>query len=552
MSLHNPIVSQLYQLEEEEANRWKALFDDKFSDKDIRMILLIYFYLKLSGLYSHEDNLFIISIQKYVLLTHQMKQPIQNDGNNKGIQQFYKKCESISPSPSTDSKIEKNIMVQFITDTLQDNERILNYVLGVVKDLLQVYAQQQSGVQTKLLVHHNIVERNETELDVKSIVEGVETILIQSKHYIQKILKSTEKDLVQTYQRFRDDYTSTTKDFIQDILLTTTHKHLTLGTLLNIIRHSIYNFLFDFELIMHKNKYYKQVSLHTRVRTMLRNMGVIFTIMPFTISLHFHNKETSAVSSITLLVEDIVQITHYTQSDATPQEFMTTFMKTLPTADSTMLVELFCELYLYVYNGVINSIEYEKSVYDTSSFTLHSTHTSVENVRNELQVYLCSLNPAELLLSISSNDEDVHEHMKVLFIKKDITDAILSNPTIVVCKCNLVSDHNIVIEDVLYFSLGMCNQKSSGVVYHVGEIDAATLSLNLKETTELKKRLEVGSEEETYIHVDTDRTQDIEQSYVFYIECSKVSDIERIRQQLQSKPNLIQQLSTDITSFIIY
>ena len=550
MSLHNPIISELYQLEEEEANRWKALFDDKFSDKDIRMILLIYFYLKLSGLYSHEDNLFIISIQKYVLLTQQ-KKSTQDDENNKGIQQFYKKCEMISQTPSADSSVIKDTMAQFITDTLRNNEGILNYLIGFVKNLQQVY-DQQTIIETKCVVHHTIVEGNTSELNVKKLLSEIETILIQSKHYIRQILNSTENKLVQTYKRFRDDYTSTTKDFIQDILLTSTHKHLTLETLVHIIRYSIYNFLFDFELIMHKNKYDKQVSLHTRVRTMLRNMGVIFTIMPFTLSLHFHNKQLSTTSSIVLLLEDIVQITHYTQSDATQQDFMTKFMKTLPTVNSNTLVELFCELYVYVYNGVINSIKYENSVYDTTSFTLHSTHTSIENVRKELQVYLCSLQPSELLLSISSNEEDVHRYMKHIFEKKDITDAILSTPTIVVCKCNLLSDHNIVIEDVLYFSLGMCNQKSSGVVYHVGEIDAAIVSLNLKETTELKNKLEVGSEEETYIHVDTDRTQDIEQSYVFYIECSKVSDIERIRQQLQSKPNLIQQLSTDITSFIIY
>ena len=68
MSSHTQMITPLLSLKEEEANRWKALFDDKFTKKDIRMILLIYFYLKLSGLYNHETNIFIISIKQFILL----------------------------------------------------------------------------------------------------------------------------------------------------------------------------------------------------------------------------------------------------------------------------------------------------------------------------------------------------------------------------------------------------------------------------------------------------------------------------------------------------
>ena len=112
------------------------------------------------------------------------------------------------------------------------------------------------------------------------------------------------------------------------------------------------------------------------------------------------------------------------------------------------------------------------------------------------------------------------------------------------------------MEEVLYFSLGFCDQIDSGVVHYLGEINDETIEENIDDTEELHNIVSSKEDTEDYIHVQVPSSStlsfDIESSYIFYVECSNIKDIERMKQQLQSKPNRIQQLSTDIRSFTIY
>jgi len=570
MSLQNPLLTQLYQLQEEEENRWKALFDDKFSEKDIRMLLLIYFYLKISGVYDHESNLFIISIQKFIALKHNTDIKDKSINADSEVQEFYKTCteeETVEEDKTVekeDGKIDKQAtnvvtpkkeaMSQFIIETLEDNVHILNYLLDMVRVIIKTHSKKDVNMHIKCMIRHNIIEDGEKELQAIDFLQGLLAILEQSKEYIQILLKS-KKNIVDTYKQYRLEYTSTVKDFIQDILLTTTHEELTMDTLLNIIRHSIYNFVFDFELIVPTHKYSKQVSLHTRLRLLLTHMSTVFMIMPFSLVLQFHNKVTSSMFFFIVDVEDIKQMSYYKSSSIVKKDYMTTFLDTLDTLHAENIVEAFCELYVQIYNGILDSVEYESSTYETSLLSVQPKYPSIKDVHKELKTYVCSLEPSDLLLFISDEDETQHkEHMHALFQKKKITDAILTSPSILVCMCNLKSNHTILLEDVLYVMLGLCDQKDSGVVHYVGSIDEALLSLHSEETTELKNIFEIHNEDEDYIQIDTltAKTPTIEDFYMFYVECSHVSDIEHIKQTFESKPNMIQQISSDIISFKIY
>ena len=563
MSTQKQIEIVLPSTKEDEANRWKALFDSKFSEKDIRTVLLLYFYLKLSGLYDHEANIFIISIRAFLTARDNANTIEDSESSlpptsNTDIQRFYKKC----PEETTDMPdIEEHTtfthtdhsMIQFIIETLHDNIHMIEYALDIIQTLIDVYSQKDTGLHMKCMIRHTIIEDTEKELDFIKLLKGIATILEQGKQYIQTILKSKKDTVVKKCTHFRSEYTSSTKDFIHDILLSRSHRKLTMDTLLNIIRHGIYNFLFDFELIVPRNKYYKQISLHTRIRSMLSNMETIFTIMPFSMSVHIHNKETTSESTIILTVEDMIQMTYYRQDTTIKEEdFMATFLDDLHIVDHTTILDLFCRLYIHIYNGILNSIEYQTSIYNASTVSLQSKYTSIDKVHKELQSYLCSLQPADLLLSVPGDAVDDNRHVQTFFEKKTITDEILSTPTLFVCKCNLSSDHSISLEDVLYFGLRFCNQTDSGVIHHIGVIDDSVLTLNPEDTIELKKILDISSDEEDYTPVHDVRPKDSDHSYIFYIECSEASDIEEMKRTIEATPKILQQLSTDIVSFKIY
>lgn len=569
MSLKNPMIGQLYELDEEEVNRWKALFDDKFSKKDIRMILLIYFYLKLSGLYDHETNIFIISIQKFLSVKkHMGTDDVEVDGHEDiaQIKEFYKSCEDITepeleePVSST-SKIKhkketlNKSTALFIEETLHDNIKIIEHILDSIEQLSVVTSKEDTNIKIDCIFRHNIVESNQRKHSLEKIIKGCKHILEEGKQFIHDILQLDSKNIVKTFTLHRDEYTSTTKDFIQDVLLSTTHEELLVDTFLNIVRHSIYCFLFDFELITYSNVFEKQVSLQKRIRSMLTIIKSIFTIMPYTVMLECIQTETNQSSIISLLVEDILHMTYYKSFSNNKSNYTESFVEGLRSVSDTTITELFYTLYGNMFDTILSCVEYKSTQYETGVIPLQTNYVSIQSVESELQTYLCSLTPLELFKPIMVEQKHT-DTFATLFEKENITDSILSEPTIIVCKCNLSSEHVILLEEVLYFSLGFCDQIDSGVVHYLGEINDETIEENIDDTEELHNIVSSKEDTEDYIHVQVPSSStlsfDIESSYIFYVECSNIKDIERMKQQLQSKPNRIQQLSTDIRSFTIY
>ena len=565
-----PLITQLINIGEDEANRWRALFDEeKFTKNDIKLILLIYYYLKSSGLYSEEDNLFIISFLKYI----NIKNSVEFETFNKEITSFYEGCyisetnefkepvqeessvdisiveESVQEETSIDIPLsDKDNSIQlFIIDTLNDNSTIINYMITLLTHVLTQFNKKATSITTKCIIRHNTVVFSEKELDLQIIIGEILNILQQYIRDIKKILKTNKTHIVETFMLFRSNYTSNTSDFIQDILLNDIDKGIDVHMIVNIIRHSLYNLFFNFNILPHSNIYLKQIDFNKRFQKMLLQLKQIFNLVPMTLYVQFLNTTTSQSNVFPIQIEDIIDMSLYRRQVIDMEHYLQQFYSNLENTEISSLAENMFTLYINICTGIMDSIpSIDKKIQEVSRNKMVTTsNPSVHDIHLKLKTLLCDLNPKDILLELTKKTTD-KKTLAMLFQKPDSSIDILTNPNILVFKFNIRSDHTIVLEEFLYFILGFCDQKKSGVLKYLGEIiDKKEDLYNFEQSATLSSIL---------INVQNDLQlddSDIEHTQVFYVECAELFDIGHIKNSIQSKPNILLELSSDIVSTYI-
>lgn len=565
-----PIITQLINIGEDEANRWRALFDEeKFNKNDIKLILLIYYYLKSSGLYSEEDNLFIISFLKYI----NIKNSVEFETFNKEINSFYEGCymsettefkepvqeDNITKEPILDIPIveEPSVDIQlsdkhnsiqlFVIDTLNDNSTIINYIIKLLKNVLTQFNKKDTSIATTCIIRHNTVVFSEKELDLKIIIGEILNVLQQYIQDIQKILKANKTSIVQTFMTFRSNYTSNTSEFIQDILLNGIDKGIDVHMIVNIIRHSLYNLFFNFNILPHSNIYLKQIAFNKRFQKMLVQLKQIFNLVPITLYVQFLNTTTSQNNVFPIQIEDIIDMSLYRRQVIDMENYLQQFYSKLETTEISSLAENMFNLYINICTGIMDSIpSIDKNIQEVSRNKMVTTsNPSVYDIHLKIKTLLCDLNPKDILLELTKKTTD-KKTLEMLFKIPDSSTDILTNPNILLFKLNIRSDHIILLEEFLYFILGFCDQKKSGVIKYLGEI--------IDEKIELYNFEQADTLNSILINVQNDLQlddSDIVHTQVFYVECSELFDIGHIKNSIQSKPNMLLELSSDIVSTYI-
>ena len=531
-----PILSeQLLNIDEKETNRWRALFDDKFNENDIRLILLIYYYLKSSGLYDHETNIFIISIQKYLHL----KDIVDSSKFKQDMVGFYGSCY-IDDSSKVTSELEQDVTALFLRGILKDNMDIITYISDLIKNILDHNLKKDNHVQLGCMLHYNTHETTEKELDFNLLLRSILNVLNESIEHIKRLLTMKADQLLKEFLIIRTNYTSTTSDFIE--LLQTLEINLDLNTIINILRHSLYNFCFNISLIPYSNTFQKKILLYKRLQAILLDLNHIFKLLPLTLYIQLTHKELSNTQLFSIQIEDIINMSYYRRNSIAVQEYVQLFLSQIEAFEISTFPNIFYELYIHIFNGVIECIEEDteiisqQSIDTTSKASIHSVHS----VHSNLKQLLCDLNPKDILLELTKEEGD----FKTLFTKPDISDSMLTNPNILLIKLLIKSDYNVPLEEMLYFALGFCNLENSGVIHYVGEVME----------TELYNFEANESIDTTLIHVHKGvplEESGIVNKQVFYIECSEISDVEHIKESLQTKSNMLLQLSSDIASVYI-
>ena len=272
---------------------------------------------------------------------------------------------------------------------------------------------------------------------------------------------------------------------------------------------------------------------------MLVDLNHIFKLLPLTLYIQLTHKELSNTQLVSIQVEDIINMSYYRRNSIALQEYVQLFLSQIEAFEISAFPNIFYELYIHIFNGVIECIEEDTEIISQQSIDTTSK-ASIHSVHSNLKQLLCDFNPKDILLELTKEEGD----FKTLFTKPEISNSMLTNQNILLIKLLIKSDYNIPLEEMLYFALGFCNLENSGVIHYVGEVME----------TELYNFESNESIDTTLIHVHKDMTleeSDIVNKQVFYIECSEISDVEHMKESLQTKPNMLLQLSSDIASVYI-
>ena len=490
------------------------------SDQDNKLLLFIYYYLHLSGLFQGQ-NILLISIDIFANIKHP-KSNIDIDTFMIQINKYFRQCDTQSTPVAETSVAETSVTetsVAEITDplqmnvksVLQDNIVVLQKMKEMVEFLLKntsIKLSQFKDIITKILKTTPIPDLtnksisftlhisqkiysledtstpNDTIIQLSAIYTDLLDNIDKNITLLTSLLKLEYPSLLTQLQTYKRENVRPIQFFIDKHI----HNMSEMGPagvntqyISKLLALLLHNFVFDIPIYSYHNIYEKQIHLQKRLQNILINIGHVYNVSPFTITLDVQFEIIQASYSLDIHFDDILQVlqckrphSSFTLNELFKQIVLSELQHYVHSIQNTtkkivlreVLQNLLFEAAIYIYDTLIPTFN---SFTQAGNLLMDTTPPveTISSLQSTMNIHVCKGKSlpelTELIKLIFSPKEQIVDAIEYLFkSKKDnIEDTIfdtLSESNIILFSIRSVTEINFIL--LLDIFLGLCSKGS--------------------------------------------------------------------------------------------
>ena len=489
---------------------------------DNKLLLFIFFYLQLSGLYESK-HIFLMSLNILAQVTHSNSniniKKFKHELNN-----FFGNCtRETETETQTETQTETKTQTQTQTETQTQTQTqnvtkkniyyMINDTIQVLNNIKKIITQLQKNITIPLEIFNNIINTTPTNkpipsinqdslmfslylskikystntdesekkfiIDLHSLYTKCNDIIDSNITILNNISKLNNIEVIHKIKELKQQHTKSLEEIIEQNR-TTDHTENHIENIITMFSQQCNQFISNIPLYSKYNIYERQLYLQKKIKTFLMNIHYLIESSPFVVHINIFCNIIKKQYSIELNCKDIVNILDYkTNNNFTIdlfnkqliqyeiQEYNKKDTNTDSVNMSQTIQQLIYDLYISIYNNILptfNIVKQTKNIYLQKSKP--SEHLS--SVKDTMQKYVCehthSDSVTKLIQMIQSADNSSHHSIQT-FMKGTVTninDIVMNNK---ICIIKISSKTKLHFIRILDLCLSIC---TNGVIYSLG------------------------------------------------------------------------------------
>ena len=511
---------------------------------DNKLLLFIYFYLQLSGLYESK-HIFLMSLNILAQVKHtnsninvtQFKHELNKFFSNCTISQIDRKdSETSETTETTDThngiknKPKENIY-HMINDTIQvltNVKKIINQLqknisipLEIINDIINntptnkpIPSTNQDSLMFSLYLYKINYSMNTDHseqkfiIDLHSLYTKCSAILDSNITILKNIITLHTNEVTGKIRELKQQHTKSLEEIIEQNR-TTDHTENHIENIITMFSQQCNQFISNIPLYSKYNIYERQLYLQKKIKTFLMNMHYLIESSPFVVHINIFCNIIKKQYSIELNCKDIVNILDYkTNNNFTIdlfnkqliqheiQEYNKKDTNTDSVNMSQTIQQLIYGLYISIYNNILPTFNIVNQSQNIHLQKLKPTE-KLSSLKDTMQKYVCehthSDSVTKLIQMIQSADNSSHHSIQT-FMKGTVTtinDIVTNNQMCIIKISSKIKLHFIRILDLC---LSICTK---GVIYSLGMLPNTITFDDIKKIDSVVVKESISSHEFT-------------------------------------------------------
>ena len=563
-------------------------------EKENKLLLFIYYYLQLSGLFEGQ-NILLISIDIVAYLQYP-DNTVDTNAFMDSIHSFFRTCDTTEPPQDTTTNIAQPIQTN-VKSTLADNIIILQNMKQVLEKLLSFSQVPLSLFDSIIKKHPTLPDISTTaitfqlylerisygtpytgntnhNIDLTKIYTQLLSVIESNIDIMKSSLKLDNDTLVNKIKEYKKRYVKPIFELMEEHIEQSTNVSdfiITTDYIITFLSIQLHTFLFDIPVYLYQNVYEKQLHIQKRLTNILQHTNYLCKLNPFDIKLDisFHLLQKTLTLDINL--NDILAIIQCKRTNNTfsidtffeqlviqeIEEFIAISDDTVsPLSLSERIRNLLFELAIHIFDSLLPSFN---SFTTTQPVLLDTTvsmpEQTIETLQATIDTHVCkgksSEKLTELIKIIYIPEKKYKDATEVFFAisiddSDNIIETLIDSPDMLLFSITSVTQLEFI--HLLDLFLGLC---TGGVIRSFGTLDTLSNTLRMNKDALADTLFEMVSTKNKNIVTITSKntfSKDILQDAVtttYYLETTCKDTIVRTLQDSQFT------ISTDIVSLHI-
>jgi len=564
-------------------------------EKENKLLLFIYYYLQLSGLFEGQ-NILLISIDIIAYLQYP-DNTVDTNAFMESIHTFFRNCDTTNSTVNTTPKTFQPTQTT-VKGTLADNISILQNMkqvlekllssmrvpLTLFEDIVKKYPNLPD-VSTTAITFQLYLERisygtpstdNNTHynIDLTKIYTQLLTVIDSNIDIMKSSLDLDNDTVVNKIKEYKKLYVKPIFELMEEHIeqsTNTTDFTITTDYIITFLSIQLHTFLFDIPIYSYQNVYEKQLHIQKRLTNILQHTIYLCKLNPFDIKLDISFHLLQKIVTLDINLNDILAIIHCKRTNSTfsidtffeqlvIQEIEEYIAISKDTVSSLSLSEriqnILFELEIHIFDSLLPSFN---SFTTTQPVILDTTDPMPEQTIDTLQTtidnHVCkgksSEKLTELIKVIYLPEKKYKDATEVFFSipmdnSENFIETFVDNPNMLFFSITSVTQLEFIY--LLDLFLGLC---SDGVIRSFGTMDTLSNALGMNKDAMVDTLFEMVSKKNKNIVTITSKNtfnKDVIENAVTTTYYLETSCKDTLTQSLQDSQFTI---STDVVSLRI-